>query len=225
MVETTEDTLAEFRAQVAAEKAEPRQKMSDTALAKLRAIRDQDRIAAIDGERFRNALSSVVPTPENLKKLIVRCSCKPEMHDKDHIDRRVAKLGWWIAAGYKLGREIDTVTLIHFFSDLVPQEIAMTDAQFASCWNAASAQKRLKSRIARGLIEANAQSERPEPVKRLCKAGKKCLWIKHRKPASAVGRSAYCTPICGQADRNRRKRASTTLPSTPDSALPALAHA
>jgi hypothetical protein len=62
------DPLAKFREEVAAEKAEPRGKMSEGALAKLRAIREQDKFATIDGERFKNALSSVEPTPENLQK-------------------------------------------------------------------------------------------------------------------------------------------------------------
>jgi len=208
-LEIEQDKLATFRQQVAEENAEPRGKMSEAALAKLRAIREQDKLETIDGERFRYALSSIEPTPKNLERLIGRCSRRPETHviDKDHIDRRVAKLGWWISAGYQLGREIDTVTLVHFFSDLVPDEITMTDGQFAACWNVTSAQRRLKSRISRGIIDSEPKPAKPEPkTPRLCKAGKKCLWIKNRRAAPATGKSAYCTPICRQSDQNRQKR-------------------
>jgi hypothetical protein len=214
-MEIEQDKLATFRQQIAEENAEPRGKMSEAALAKLRTIREQDKLAAIDADRFKNALSSIEPTPENLKRLIERCSCRPKTRrfDKDHIDRRVAKLGWWIAAGYRLGHEIDTVSLIHFFSDLVLDEKTMSDREFAATWNAATAAKRLKSRIERGV--ASVISEKPP--ERLCKAGAKCLWAKRRQPAPAAEGSSYCTPNCqkGLAARNRRQKASQKVVNAP----------
>ena len=46
-----------------------------------------------------------------------------------------AGLAWWIAAGFRLGFEIDSVTLVNFFSELVDHEMAMSDSRFASLWN------------------------------------------------------------------------------------------
>src|SRR6266566_2473907 len=123
------DSLARFREQVRAEQAEKsvRTKMSDTALAKFRAQKESDRLTGIDNERLQNALRSVVITPENLRTLISRC-CSPA---PVNVERRVAKLEWWINAGYELGREIDSLTLISFFSELTADEITMSDSKFA----------------------------------------------------------------------------------------------
>jgi hypothetical protein len=205
-----EDPLAKFR-QVAAIKTEPRG-MSDVALAKVRASKEQTRIDSIEDDRFKTALLCVMPTSENLAKLIVRCS-----HTDEHITRRLTKLGWWISAGFKLGREIDSMTIVNFLSDLTPDEIALTDRQFAERWDDASAKKRLKSRIERGVIATEPETNvtpRPQGDIRPCKSGPKCIWVKRRKPAPAVGRSQYCTPVCGQSDMARRKRASVMTPTT-----------
>jgi hypothetical protein len=72
MIGTTEveiDRLASYRTQIEAEKP-VRGKMSDTALAKLRAIKDQERLEAAAGERFKNALRSVKVTHDNLRTLV-----------------------------------------------------------------------------------------------------------------------------------------------------------
>jgi hypothetical protein len=214
------DTLAEFRAQVAAEKAEPRGKMTDTALHKFRAIKEQERLDSIAAERFRNALSSVVPTPENLRQLVINTRLStPVLKYADRMIRTVdiadkmsLKLAWWIAAGYKLGREIDSVTMINFFSDLTLAEVSMTEWEFAAVWDAASAKKRLQYRLSHGIIEADSEPEKPpKPAKvRLCKSDEKCIWLKRRKPAAAVGRSLYCTPACQKCDIARQRRSVLT---------------
>jgi len=214
------DVLAEFRAQVAAEKAEPRGKMTDAAVAKFRAIKEQERFDSIAAERFRNALLSVVPTPENLKRLVVNTRLStPVLEYADRMVRTVdlaarmsLKLAWWIAAGYKLGREIDSVAMLNFFSELTLDEVAMTDKQFAAVWDAASAKKRLQSRLSREIIKADPEPEKPtRPAKvRLCKSGAKCVWLKYRKPAAAVGRSLYCTPACQKCDLARQRRSGPT---------------
>ncbi len=219
------DALAGFRAQLAAEKAEPRGKMTDAAVAKLRAIKEQERLYAIAAERFRNALSSVVPTPENLRQLVIntRLSTPKLNYGRNSIDKWIPtvnladkmsrKLAWWIAAGYELGREIDCVTTINFFSELTLAEVEMTDKQFAAVWDAASAKKRLQYRLSRGIIKADPEPEKPsKPVKvRLCKSREKCVWLKYRKPAAAVGRSLYCTPACQKCDLARQRRSVPTL--------------
>jgi hypothetical protein len=174
------DPLAKFRAEIAAEKAEPRGKMSEAAVAKLRAQAAADKADSIVSERFKNALRSVVVTDENLRSLILRCNTTPALLDekgecyrgwldgsyKFHkftdvlaidklIGRMVTKLSWWITAGYLLGREIDEVALINALSNLTLTEVRMSDAKFTSTWNPKDAEKRRLSRINRGLISAD----------------------------------------------------------------------
>jgi hypothetical protein len=163
ITETDElDRLATYRQQVS-EDGEKRGKMSDTALAKLRAIKDSERLETTEGERFKNALRSVVVNPGNLRTLIERCKTTPLLKDcgwmdgayKHHkfveilpverqIDRMVVKFTYWIEAGYLLGREIDTVGLVNFFSSLTVGEVKMSDSQFSGAWNDKYARKQRK---------------------------------------------------------------------------------
>ena len=129
--------------------------MSDAAVEKFRTMKEQDRTANIAGERFRNALAFVVTTPDNLRKLIFRCDAG------EPLDRRVHKLKWWIDAGFQLGREIDSVHLIGFFSRLVPEELKMSDKTFAATWDAGSSKKLRASRIRRELIPADEKKRKP----------------------------------------------------------------
>jgi hypothetical protein len=96
--------------------------------------------------RFKNALGSVVTTPRNLVTLIERCAPGPLAA------RRALKLGWWIDAGYTLGREIDSAPMVGFFSVLSGDEPAMTDSAFAHLWSPAAAARLKASRIRRGVI-------------------------------------------------------------------------
>jgi len=134
--------------------------MSDAAVEKFRSMKEQDKTAAIEGERFRNALASVVVTPENLSKLIRRCDSGSQL-------RRVHKLKWWIDAGFQLGREIDTVALIGFFSRLAPDEIKMSDKVFAATWDAESSKKLPASRIRREVIPADPKTKAKLPRRSL----------------------------------------------------------
>jgi hypothetical protein len=203
-----QDALAIFRQQVKQEQEEKseRSKMSDTALAKLRAIKEQERVDTIFDERFSTALKSVVATPKNLRTLIEQCNTSVPMTD---LERRTQKLSWWVAAGFRLGEEIDSVSVINFLSDLTPDERAMTDSRFNSVWTVTSAGRRKESRLARGLMTTD------EPVYRPCKSAKKCLRFEKRRPAPAQGKGAYCSTMCGASDRARTKRALATLPPTP----------
>lgn len=178
--ELQNDPLAKFRAEVAAQKAEPRGKMSEQALAKLRVQTALEKATGIENERFKNALRSLIITPENLQKLIERCNTNPPLIDEKGechrgwldgsyrfrklteilpveklIGRMVTKLEWWITAGYLLGRELDAVGLINAFTNLTLNEVKMSDKEFASAWNIADARKRRLSRINRGLISAD----------------------------------------------------------------------
>src|SRR5437870_3076358 len=127
------DLLAIYRQQVREEQGEKivRSKMSDAALAKLRAIKERERSDAITGERFATALKSVIVNQGNLQKLITRCNSSIPVIQ---LERRAAKLNFWITAGYRLGHEIDSVTLINFFSELTADEQKMADSKFTQMW-------------------------------------------------------------------------------------------
>ncbi len=196
------DKLAVFRAQVQ-EEAKTHGKMSDAAVAKLRSQKDADRLEAIGLERFANALKSVVTTPENLEKLIVRCvyAGPPEKN----LDRRAHKLQWWITAGFRLGEEINTPGQIRFMSDLTQDEARMTDAQFQKPWDMKAAEKLKQRRTEQGLVS----DTKPE---RLCKSGSKCMKAYRRKAAPAKGNGEYCSTACAASDRARAKRALQHVP-------------
>jgi hypothetical protein len=190
------DRLAIYRQQISEKEKSVRGKMSEPALLKLRAIKEQERVEAIEDERFKNALRSVVVNPENLGKLIDRCNtCIPPTQ----IERRVRRLTWWIDAGYLLGRELDSVTLINFFSCLIPGD---------GDWKDGDAKKRKELRFARGLVSIDA-----EPAYRPCKSARKCLRFEKRKPAPAKGTGEYCSPACAASNKARQKRHQAALPS------------
>lgn len=203
------DPLAPFREQVRAELAEKsvRQKMSAEALAKFRAQKEADRIESAGQERFINGLKSVTVTPDNLKRLIARCGIPtPTM-----LDRRATKQNWFVRAGYELGREISTPTLVLFFSELTPDETSMSDNRFAREWSDESAVKARECRIRRGIIsetveptEAKADAKPDEP--RICALKSKCLRAVKRKGTAVVGKGFYCCDICKGAARAAKMR-------------------
>jgi hypothetical protein len=205
-VQDAEDPLAKFREQVAAEKAEPRNTMSESALAKLRAIREQDRLDDIAAARFKTALSQIVVTPENIRTLVERCNTRVRL-PAETLDRMATKLGYWLAAGFELGREIDSVAVINFLAGLTPDEVRMSPERFAREWDSKYAAKVKQSRLNRGVIASG------EPAVRPCKAGKQCLRFEKRKPAPAKGSGEYCSPACAASDKARQKRDLVALPS------------
>jgi hypothetical protein len=210
-----DDKLAGFRLQVAEEKNEPRNKMSDAALAKLRAIKDQDRVEVIDGERLKTALLCVVPTVKNLERLVVNTRlstpvldyAKVKVTTGDLAARMALKLGWWIAAGYKLGREIDSVSRLNFFSELTLSELQMTDRQFAADWDAESAKKRLQARVNRGIITVEDVSEAQSSAIRLYLCGyKNCSEGENRTRGRVPVKGEGCSKKCRQAMKIIKKR-------------------
>lgn len=178
-------------------------KMSERQKLQLRSVKENEKANTITAERLVNALSAVTVTPDNLRRLIERCVSRwytsPQIAD---IERRIYKLNWWISAGYLLGREIDSVGAINFFSEIIGDELAMSDATFKAVWNAESAKRLRASRISRELIPAEAR----EIVECPCKSGKKCIHFGNRKPASASGTSEFCSKNCAASDRARKKR-------------------
>lgn len=201
------DVLADYREQAKAELGEKNQrsKMSEAASQKLRTLKEQDRAQDIIDARFAVALKSVIVTPQNLAKLIERCNISPAA---TQVERRAQKLNWWITAGFRLGEEIDSVTMVNFFSELVGDELTMSDARFTNAWDTRAAAKLKESRMTRGLIESG------EPVYRPCKSGQKCLRYERRKPAPAKGKGEYCSTACGASDKARVKRAVAASATT-----------
>jgi hypothetical protein len=177
--------------------------MGERQRAQLNSIKEQEKADKFIAEKFASALASVKATPDNLQKLIERCASQwltsPEL---THLDRRAHKVRGWIAAGLLLGREISTVGAVNFFSELVGDELTMSETSFLKLWNMPSAAKLKQSRINRGLIPADARETVSEP----CKSGKKCLNLANRKPADAKGTSHYCSKNCAASDRARKKR-------------------
>ncbi len=110
--------------------------MSGVALAKLRALKKQEKIQDANDARFASALRLVVATDDNLRKLIERCN---KSVPATQLERRAQKLSWWIAAGFRAGYEIDSVTMLNFFSELVGGERKVSDGNFPSLWNVAAA--------------------------------------------------------------------------------------
>jgi hypothetical protein len=194
----SEDLLQLYRKQVQEEASEKlaKSKMSESAVTKLRALREQSKAEDALSLRFTSALQSVVPTEENLRKLISRCNSAASQ-----IDRRTQKLAWWIAAGYRLGWEIDSVAMVNFFSELTADDRAMSDATFTKVWNDAAARRIYASR------RNNRQLGESAPRIRTCKSGKKCLKFANRKPALAKRAGEYCGSACAASNRARAKRA------------------
>ena len=95
---------------------------------------------------------------------------------------------------------LDSITMLNFFSELVDEERTMSASKFSSLWNLAAATKLKESRTNRGLIESGV----PEFVP--CKSGKKCMRFEKRKTAAAKGNGAYCSTACAASERARAKR-------------------
>lgn len=197
------DSLAVFREQV---RNEVKPSMSEAATQKLRALNETERLDKIANTRFCNALKSVIVNNENLGKLLARCHTSTPL---DHIERRVHKLNWFIQAGYELGREIDSVCIINFLSELTQDETFMSDSAFAAQWTVKDAARTKQYRLDHGIIKPDST----EAVYRPCKSGKKCMRYEKRKPAPAAGKGAYCGTTCAASDRARQKRALAALAS------------
>jgi hypothetical protein len=205
--EVEPDALADFRAQAKAELEEKsaRTKMSEAALLKLRAIQAANKLQEQSDERFASALRLIPATDDNLMTLIKRINRSVPVQQ---LGRRTAKLSWFVQAGYRLGHEIDSQTLLNFFSALVGDEHTMSDARFNNLWSPATAAKLREQRTAHGLIESGIPEYRP------CKSGKKCMRFERRKPAAAKGSGEYCSTACAASARARAKRESATLAPT-----------
>lgn len=119
----------EYRQQARDEAAQKKRRpMSTTALIKLRVRAEEDRAEAAALNRFQNAVASIEPTPENLAKLISRCS-----NDDELLPRRAAKLDYWLKM---LGRKLADLSPqdICFLSALTPEEARMSEASFQARW-------------------------------------------------------------------------------------------
>jgi len=124
-LQITEELRAQAREEAAQRKRRP---MSASALAKLRKRGQDERAEAAALVRFQNAVASIEPTPENLAKLISRCSA-----DHKQLNRRAHKLACWLQ---KLGRILSELSPsdISLLSALTPDEARMTDGSFQAQW-------------------------------------------------------------------------------------------
>jgi hypothetical protein len=177
--------------------------MSDKQQARLQDIQRADKAEAIALARFANGLQLVVVNHGNLTKLISRCYAQgfvdPETGDfhswayePPYLAKRATKLAWWIAAGYRLGYEINSPTLIRFFSELTPEEEQMPDARFAAEWKLKDAKRRRQSRMNRGLL----QDEKLEGHE--CALRSKCIRAvkRHGFLIPVESKAVYCSPAC-----------------------------
>jgi hypothetical protein len=180
--------------------------MSEAAASKLRALNETERLDKISNTRFCNALKSVIVNDENLAKLLTLCHTSTPLTD---IKRRVHKLNHFIAAGFELGREIDSLSTLNFLSELTQDETYMSDSAFAAQWTLRDAARTKQYRIDHEIIKPDSN----EPVYKPCKSGKKCLRYEKRKPAPAKGSGAYCGTACAASDKARQKRALAAMPS------------
>jgi hypothetical protein len=175
-IEIEVDPLAIYREQVAAEKESKPSVMSDKAAERLKQISYEDKVTKQSEEKFAYGLTQIAATPENLTKLIARCSGSPRQ-----LDRRTQKLLFWIQGrGYRLGHEIRLPEDITFLSELTSDEIAMSDAVFAATWKV----KKIVQPI----------SDEPEP--RYCPLKRQCLRFKNGKPGVIPGTGEYCSTDC-----------------------------
>jgi hypothetical protein len=205
LLEEGEDRLEKFRNLA----PEPKKKMSDAAAAKLRALNEQTKADDLAGEEFAGKLRLIPATLANLRNLIeVHRSARGHLDgsfnyfnfkltEDELVSRMSHKLLWWCTAGYELGCEIYSVSLINFFSNLTPEETLMSRKQFDSDWDLESAEKRNKSRT---------KAKEPKELERLCKSGTLCMQFFKKKAAPVKGRGAYCSPACMASDKARAKR-------------------
>ena len=184
----TEDPLAKYREQVAAEKELKPCVMSDKAAERLKQINYEDKVAKQSEEKFAYALTQISPTPENLAKLITRCSDDPKN------SRRLVKLLFWIQSrGWRLGHEIRLPSDIALLSELTAEEIEMSDSVFAAKW-------RVKKMVA---------PISDEPEVRLCALGRRCLRAVKGKAAPVTGKAEYCSVNCRGRAKILARKAST----------------
>ncbi len=146
--------------------------MSEKNAARLRVIREEDRIERCGELRFASALASVIVTPDNLARLVGRCSS-----DQSHLQRRALKLAWFIGTkGNRLGTEIATPGDVLFLSALTRDEETMTDAQFAEAWRVKKVFKRTESGqpAAKPCVNKGCGRGEGQTRARVAKAGDSC---------------------------------------------------
>lgn len=205
------DKLAAFREVAAVEQAEKaeRGKMSEAAKAKLRALGEHDRLDAESDTRLVKEFTSRAWTVEQLVDLFAKSL------GGDSPRRRAIK------AAHRLNQGA-TVYHIHdvsFFGELLPGEAEMPMSRFIARYSLP--EDEMVTPVA-GSTEGRPQKQ----VKvRPCKSAGKCIWAKRRKPASAVGKSLYCTSACQKCDMARRRRANNTTSTTHSSVGTSLAAA
>jgi hypothetical protein len=133
-----------------------------------------------------------------------------------HSERRAQKLGWWIAAGYRLGEEIDSVTVINFLSGLTSGEHSLSDARFY---------QHVERRCG-GQVEGLASRPRTPRVRRTCvptvQVGQEMPKIREAEACPGEGYGGLLLHNVRGVRPGEGKTALAVLPSTPESPRTAL---
>lgn len=207
-----EDSLAKFREQARQRAANPKSQLSESQLAKLRTIREQDnankeankkfveqfaglprdtwtliqvlkRIYSSDQNRYT---TQVAYDDEGCVTAVTFVKKAPQIGDLT-LERMANKIRWCLRQGWSVTSPYD----VTFFGMLTADEAAMTDEQFVTRLEGASP------------LPALHRIAAPKP----CKSDKSCLRFEKRKPAPAKGKGEYCSSACAASDRARAKRA------------------
>jgi len=180
------DTLAQYRAQVAAEKDSTARKMSPAAAAKLAAQNEADKQRKAADKRFAADFTRLIHD-ERLIVLLNRISPGQAWGDKNLLKlRRCLAHGWAPTCPHDVA----------FFATLTSDEKAMTFDQFYR----------------------EMTNEFPTPPAKDgveladCKAGKKCMGLKNRRPRQAP-KGQFCSNICRQSYLAVQRRAKAGVQS------------
>lgn len=175
-VNSEQDRLAEFRAQVRAE-AETKPGMSDKTAARLRQINDHDRTAKIANARFVEQFGKQNVTIELLMDLMYRIA----RHDAN-IRKRAIKCAHMLQTRSVVQEPHD----IMFLGELLPEECSMSLAKIE----------------ARYPVDYEKPIYTPKvevtPVRR-CALARKCLRARNNRAAEVTGKADYCTNCRGRA--------------------------
>jgi len=192
------DKLAVYRQQVAEEKTDPRNKMSEAAKANLCSLNEHSRQNDEADLRLVMKLTTQSVTLEQLVDLFAKSFGGPATSPR----RRAVKAMYRLADGAVLTSVTDLVIL----GELLPGEGVMPMHRFLVRYPLPEDETVLP------------KGEQPV-VKKVkvvpCASGLKCIWVKRNKPAPATGRSRYCTKVCAQSDLARQRRLTVT-PTAPE---------
>ena len=210
------DPLEKFREQVAAEKAEPRDRMSDAQKARLRAVNEADRADRLATGKFLAAFKRLPKDTRTLVEVLKRIFKADQTAvtiDEDvrvsatlttpaMLERMANKLLWGLSHGWFPTSVGDVV----FLGELTPDELAMSDDKFYRHLEEYAPKNPITLNVKQAIEVAPATSKRewwtPERCKEqgLCKAGKLCVFATGKgKPKVRLEGKQFCGKVCQEA--------------------------